>query len=583
MTQTDTQQAITVQRNASSTLRNGILVLLLVGGFLFRLVLMLQFRYAVSFDEPHYLRLAAAFLARGLPGLAHPYWPPLYPALTGLVRLVVGDFELAGRLINVASGTVIILLVYQLTRRLFGKSAARLSAALAALYPPLAFGSTSVMPETFYTALSVGGVALGWRALTERNPRFAFAAGCLWGAGYLVKPEGIGYLAVFLLFAGVWALVGFRSEKRLGRFGIPVFALVGVLLVSGPYLVWLHQTLGVWTLSAKGEINQQMEAAVYFNAGEVKDPFFHLTSDNRHLPYDMALHFGDIQSLRSLSEGRQRYVSIPLSQYAEKYGRNLYHILRYSIPQLLTAALLILWAAGFFGRIVGPVGFGLTAYLLATVAFYWFGVVPAFHVNDRYLAPLLPLCLVWMGPGLQTCADWTQRQIHSVWQNRARVIRMSHTLAWVAVFILFLGFSVLPELARILAIHTDDDGMWADPVELKEAGLWLKGQTDHPPALLSLNKAVDYYAGQMDMRKGASFSYDPLDRNLAYARHRGVRHVVFTSRYQGWFRNLEDLMQEAETSPQLRQVYEKAGPGAIRTLIYELLPDADDSGEDPNS
>jgi len=539
---------------------------------------MFQFRFAVSFDEAHYLRLSAGFLQRGFAEVLHPYWPPLYPVFVACFRLITGNFELAGRLINVISGALLIPIIYRMTRNLFTKQAAIIAGLLVAIYPPLAFGNTNVLSESLYTLLGIGGLFLGWKGIQKKRIVLGFAAGLCWGMDYLMRPEGTGFLLVYIGVCSILLFQDFMMRGKRKRLLIPVMAVCGFFLISAPYLVYLRQETGGWTLSTKGRVNQQLEAVLMFDMGEVKDPHMHLTADNRYLPYDMAFHMGNIQELNSSSEGRERIVRIPWQKYFQKYAKNFYQVIKYALPSIMTLFLLILWAIGFFGEPFEKGQGKLIFYIMANVVFFWFFLIPLFHVNDRYFMPLFPLTFIWMGKGCILLYQWIIRSMEGGtgvgrWQLRPN--------SWYGVggVMVILMVSIVPELGKILTMQRYNSAMYAEPVEFKAAGQWLKAQSDHPPVLMSLNKAVDYYAGQYDMRIGASFSYDPLVRNLAYARHRQVEYLVFSSRYLDWFPNLRPLVEHGDPSPELELIYEDVDPTGIKTVIYRLLPGDTVSGE----
>lgn len=65
---------------------------------------------------------------------------------------------------------------------------------------------------------------------------------------FLARPEGIVGFGYGLLFC-LTLLVGTYGFKRK-NLALPVFFLIGFLLIAGPYLVTLRLTLGGWTLSA---------------------------------------------------------------------------------------------------------------------------------------------------------------------------------------------------------------------------------------------------------------------------------------------------------------------------------------------
>jgi 4-amino-4-deoxy-L-arabinose transferase-like glycosyltransferase len=547
---------------------------LFILGLVFRLFLMLTARFAVSFDEAHYLRLGASFLERGLSGLLHAYWPPFFPCMIALVGGVVRDLELAGRLISVLSGALLVFPIYRLGKALVGDRAAKLAALFVMLYPPLAYNATNVMPETLYSLVCIVGIYTGWKALDEGRPILGLAAGLLWGAGYLMRPEGVGFVLVYGAFMGILLIKNLVGRAWNGRFVlVPILSVVGFLLLAMPYVIYLRQATGVWTLSTKGRVNQQLEAAVMFDNGAIKDPFLHLTPDNQSLPYDMAVHFGNIKELASSEMGRSHVMTIPLQNYVRKYVTNFYRVVKYAVPHTMTSVLFILWAVGFFHETYDSRRWKLIFYLAANVVFFWFLLVPMFHVNDRYLMPLFPLCFIWVGQGCLVIYDWIVRVLEGNTASRGRFFRHRHVLSGGFIWIAILAFSFLPELGKIIKIQKYSRDMWSEPVELKEAGHWLKAHTDHPPVLMSLNKAVDYYAGQFDMRKGASFSYDSVERNLAYARHRGVDYLVLSSRYLEWFSNLRPFIESQNPSAEVSRIYDKTDPSGVRTVIYRMQPD----------
>jgi 4-amino-4-deoxy-L-arabinose transferase-like glycosyltransferase len=566
-------------------------VVILAGAAVLRTALILGFRSAVSFDEPHYLRLAGSFLERGFSGLLHPYWPPFFPLVIAVFKPLTGNLEAAGRLVNVASSCLTVWLVMRMARGLFGRTESLIAAGFAAFYPPVAFVSTGVMPEPLFSALALAGIWLGWRSLAgppsddgggRATGRFGagfaarngLGAGLCWGAAYLVRPEGVGFPMVYAGAAAVAWIAGPRPARRRTTRIIAAAApaAAGFLLLAAPYWNYLHGVTGKWTLSTKGSVNQQFESAVYFADKADPDPFYHLTADNRCLPYDMAYHFGNLRDLPSAAGGASRMKAIPAAETAKKFAKNFYHIQKQVIPELFSTLLLMLFAAGLLGGPAGARRWGFAAYGFSFMAFFWLAVIPLFHVNERYFLPLFPLAFPWIGRGAVFMTERIAQFLSGSLPGRFRRPAASTAAAAAIVACVVLVFGVLPETARIAGLRADAAGAWADPVELKEAGQWLRREAGRPPVLMSLNKAVDYYAGQNDMRLGASFSYDDIGRNLAYARNRGVEYVVFSSRTLFWFPNLAPLIEKRDLPGGLRPVYESDRPAGIRTVIYRVEP-----------
>jgi len=547
------------------------------GALLFRLAVLVCSQFVISFDEAHFLRLAGSVSERGIGGLLHPYWPPFYPACIALFNIIVRNLELAGRLVNVAAGTFVVALMYRLAIALFGRKEAIVSALVLAFAPPVAWNSTTVMSDGLYSLLGISGMVCGWMALTRNGWRFFALTGAVWAAAYLTKPEAVGFPAVYAaILTLVWMFSRKPKVRRRLAWNAAVMAVCFVAL-SAPYWLYLHRATGKWTISTKGMVNQQLEAAVLLDMGGMKDPFFHLTSDNRHLPYDMAHHFGNLQDLLRLGEGKERVFRMSGSAYAVKFVKNFYHVEKNAIPQLFGMVLLVLCSLGLFSSLYNSRRLELVLYLLSFVVFFWFVLVPIFHVNERYLTALFPVCLVWAGRGMAAMQSWVSTHLQMAFASSTTGKRRLHRVAWLGVAGWVLVFYFLPEIAKVVSVRKYDNGMWAQPVEMKEAGIWLKRRAAHPPVLMSLNKAADFYAGQYDMKKGASFSYDSVERNMAYARFRGVEYVVFSSRYLGWFPNLKPLLDDRIPSPGLERVYEQTDPSGILTVVYRLMPETRES------
>lgn len=519
----------------------------------------MNWRFAIGFDEPHYLQLGAAAALHGWKNLLHPYWPPMYPALIALLALFSQDFELISQLVSMITGTAVIIPVYLLAKELFGARTALLSALLLALFPALAFDATNALSESTYTFLSVSGVTAGWFALKNRSIGKGALAGAFWGMAYLTKPEGLGYLFVYWFVASVWLIFYWRRDRRLAPVKMMFVTTMVALLCALPYLLYLKQATGEWTISSKYKVNR-------FDANAIN----RLSPDNRKSPLDMAYHLGTFHeydiAMYAGSDGRARN----LAELAKTMAENFYKTLRFAIPGVITGPMFFLMALGLVGsRWTWPQA-KLHLYLLSFIVFFWLIVIPFFHINDRYFAPLLPICFVWIGQGTVILFKRICHFFRVLPINLFSHASTKWGIALTAVLLLFLSF--LPELGKVVGRSRLSRDFWADAVELKEAGDWLRANVDHTPVLMSYNKAVDFYAGQFDIRKTATFSGDSIDRIVQYAAHRGVDYLVLDERYQDAFPKLVDLFHQKDVPGELTLVYEHVSASGLRVIIYQLQP-----------
>ncbi len=543
---------------AKASFRNGRLLLILAAALLLRLW-MLRYHWAVGFDEAHYVRMARAFAMGKWEAFLHPYWPPMYPAAIGILLPLFRDPELAARLVNVLAGVLLILPVYHWTRRIFSDRVALWSAGLLATFPPMAFNATTAMTEPFYTALTLWGIWFGWKALEEGGALAALAAGLLFGAAYLTKPEGFGYWMVFVALAGL----AFLWQRKALFLRAAAWGTAAFFLTALPYLLYLHAQMGTWTLSMKFRVNQEFEA-LGIDSEKNPEARFSLNADNTALPTDQAYHEGKFHSLPDQPPGAKTDWGRKLKLTARKYVENFYKMNRDGVPALFTLAPLALFILGLYHWPGEKEQALLQGYLLAFVVFFWFAVIPMFHLNLRYLLPQLPICFLWMGGGFTRLTERIAAGISTRRPNWA-------ARAWLAPLVFLALFSYLPELGRVVKRSPENTEFWGEAVELKQAGRWLKEHAGPAPVLMSFNKAVDYYAGGWDLRQGASFPINPeFDRIMQYARHKGVQFLVLSERYRERFPNLQFLIEQRGVPKYLEKVYESAFPAGLRTLIYKI-------------
>ncbi|MDZ7361442.1 MAG: glycosyltransferase family 39 protein [candidate division KSB1 bacterium] len=542
--------------------RKKLIILGLVAlALLFRLFLM-PYRFAVGWDEPHYLQMAASFAAGNWSGFFHPYWSPGLPLWMGLANLLIPDVELAGRLTTMLLGSLIVAPIYLLAHALCGKHVAFWAGVFAALHPSLAFAQTAPLAEPAYMFFGFLGLWLGWQALQKSRWGFAIAAGLCWGFSYLAKPEGTGFLLVFAAFAIGRAVADFFSHRRAPSLLAIAAAGIGFLVAASPYLIYLHKQAGHWTLSAKGAANQQFEAT--FFTAENDDFFESLSPDNKTLPVDAIFHTGTF--LQQAKKNEVPKVEISAGLIARKYATNFFRVLKYGLPQMLSLLLIVLFGLGLLAAPWQREETPLAVYLLAVLIFYWLVMVPFFHITERYLMAMLPLAGIWIARGLLGLAEWLNGTMHAVF-SRAFSQRQTITLAVLSLAFLFW----LPEMGKVTAQRPEGFGEWGDAVELKEAGKWLRHNAEQqPPIVMSYNKAVDFYAGNYDVRSGVSFSRDSLPRQIEYARHRQARYVVVSERYLKLF----PVWQQALEAPnsELKLLYKTGNTIAPKAYVFEIVP-----------
>jgi 4-amino-4-deoxy-L-arabinose transferase-like glycosyltransferase len=200
----------------------------------------------IESDGVEYARLAQNLMSgRGMVGIfdgVNTAFPPFYPLLIGAGSMVVGDGELAGRLISLMAGLGLVAVSYLLAREIFGQRTAILAGTLAALHPVLVALSVSVFSESLTMFLVLGGLYLIIGTIDQVRWRRTAGAGLAFGLACLTRPETIAFAAV----AG--GLVSVFSLRRRRRWGQAIWAgLLPVLIaaaIGAPYAVYLAGSRG---------------------------------------------------------------------------------------------------------------------------------------------------------------------------------------------------------------------------------------------------------------------------------------------------------------------------------------------------
>ena len=187
-------------------------------------------------------------------------YPPGFPAA---LAVAIG----AGRLVGLGETAAVGLLgllgfaataaaLFRLGRACHGPLAGWLAAAAFALYPPHLFLVKQPNSELVFLPLLIFGLELAWRS-RRGDPRLAFAAGLVLGAGALIRPIALGLflpLGVFLfLFAASPAAPAAGRRRRLL---LAAALALGQLLAMAPWVLHLKEQTGRWVpLSTGGRLS----------------------------------------------------------------------------------------------------------------------------------------------------------------------------------------------------------------------------------------------------------------------------------------------------------------------------------------
>lgn len=178
-----------------------------------------------------------------------PFYPYMLAGFYVLGRHVGADAALVLLLIlQSAVGAALVIPVFRIGHRLFGKDAALLAAAIAAVYPTFVYTATVLHQAVWcVTGFSVGFLAL---LRLRYRPAFGSAAtlGVILGVLLLIEPVFLGLLAA--AFAGL--VVVSHARRQVAAAG--AISLAIAMLLASPWLVRCYAVHGrfVFVKSSSG-------------------------------------------------------------------------------------------------------------------------------------------------------------------------------------------------------------------------------------------------------------------------------------------------------------------------------------------
>ncbi|MCU0644497.1 MAG: glycosyltransferase family 39 protein [bacterium] len=543
----------------------------------------LRFEYAAGWDEINYLKLGASGAIHGFSHVLHPYWSPLYPFTIALMGKVCPNYELAGRLVSIIFGTLLIVPVYFFSRKHFGRRAAILNSLLIAFFPALIESSTADETEPLYIFVAVTGILTGFSVLNHKSVFRAFVVGILFAFAYLTRPEGIGLYFVFIGILVCVTLFEIVMYRKFRSALILIVVTLGFVITSSPYLIYLKKTTGQWTISSKGTTNFQGEISVMENADKSDglNPWLKLSKDNTTLPDDDIYHTGEFlkKSYQPVAGNKtseeQQVVSATLFLIVKKFLKNFLQVIKGGIAQVLGLPILALIILGLWGKAWDKKRMIRDGYLLTYVGFFWFIVVPMFHFTERYMLPMVPIVLIWSGIGIEYLMEWFEK----TWESFDLKLKSNKMVMLRNAFILiFIASLFIPAYIRVIARNPFDATEWAEPVEQKKAGLWLKKYCGNEvPVVMAWSHAVSFYAGNYNINQSITIPHNDLDRALVYAKYRGAGFLALNEKNKTSFPTINYLLDENQAPPELKLIYKDDSIAGLKTLIYEIIVETDEA------
>lgn len=228
--------------------------LILFTGWVYLIPPLQTFGYHPLFsDDAIFAMLARKVLEEGPSGAFHLAWGPLLPWLNALLNKLFNiPLEEGPRIITGLSLTLRVIPIYLLSKYLFGKMAALVSIILVSLYTFLLVPQEATLAEGLYSLVIFTGFLISYIALKTEKLKWYFFAGGIWGLAYLTRLEGWFFLIPLLILTGLRLF--HNSKKHSMTLKLLVTFVIAFLLISSPFLIFIKQVYGAWTLNPRASI-----------------------------------------------------------------------------------------------------------------------------------------------------------------------------------------------------------------------------------------------------------------------------------------------------------------------------------------
>ena len=533
---------------------------IVVIAFILRLFCVVFLTGTIDTEGAEYARIAENLVSgSGYRGIATPgkelMFPPLFPFLIAATSALTRNVELAGRLVSVWMGTLLVLPIYFIGRHLYNRKAAYLAAALIACHPLLVNFSATVYCETTYLTLLLTAVYWSFRALRLRTARTFILAGGSFGLTYLTRPEAVIYLVFALALTLVYVSRTCRqdlSKAALRAIWLPLAFLV----FAAPYILWLHAETGQWRLEGKSPLN-------YTTAWETlqgRDPYdaqYGVDSDLTERGVWIQANLSTIRSARFQPRDVARYCfakSKAILDYSKDYLANG---TIFGSPMLFAFAVLGLFRRPWHREAAANHLFLLMLLFVATVAL--FGI---YYLSIRFLLVFLPVLILWASNGILELARWGQSSFRLAFRGRSKFRWAEPAAAGLIGALIPLG--ALTAVGNVYELRAFN----GNSRTVQDAAEWLDAYAPGPKTVMDTSTIVAFHAAATFV----PFPYCNSDVALRYADKRKVDFVILRD---GDLRSrpyLEDWMESGIPSGRANLIYSTRSPALGRIRIYRWNP-----------
>ena len=466
------------------------------------------FTYVIKNDSVAFMQNAKYFASGDFSSaLGHDYHP-LYSLIMAVLYKAVPNMELSGTIISVLFGTLTVIVFYLIGKSAFDRKISFVSAIILAFHPYAVRFSADIISESTYFFFFISALGLGYFAITNRKLLLFALTGICSALAYLARPEGIGIIIIVAFWCVLKDFVKIKVLWKEKLVSILIL-VVSFLVFSMPYLVFIKQDTGSWSLTKKKNVTNLAGLgkvlATLRNDRLVKEE-----SDKEKDVSDLAAPVKVLDTLKNdrlVKEGsdkKKNYWRDIIGQITARksifkiHMNGILHVIKKYVSTF-HPFLFILLIIGVINwtRIDKKRFFGI--YVTSIILFY---LIILYRLNlthlgqgdniyqypsRRHLMPLVIPGVFFVGLGVSVAGMW----IHEKFHNCNFIVGFKELLksTWkVQLIVLIIVVSVL--LPKTLKSQR------FDKYGIKVVGQWIRTNSHKPsPVVLSDSSRNAYYAG----------------------------------------------------------------------------------------
>ncbi|MBT6047251.1 MAG: hypothetical protein HOG49_10550 [Candidatus Scalindua sp.] len=565
------------------------------------------FTYVIKNDSVAYMQ-NAKYIVSGdfLSALRHDYHP-LYSLVMAVLYNVIPNMELSGTIISVLFGTLTVVVFYLIGKSVFDQKISFVSSVILAFHPYAVRFSADIISDSTYFFLFISALGLGYFAITNRKLLLFALTGICSSLAYLTRPEGIGIIIIVAFWCVLKDFVKIKVLWKVKLVSILIL-VVSFLAFSMPYIVFIKQDTGTWSLTKKKKVSNlaglENVIATLKSGRSVKEgsdkekeepglveseKVLVAPGDDRSVEEDndkkndvsgLAVSekesntLKDDRLVKESSDKEKSYWSSTIKQITVSNSNFKIHLngIIHVIKKYVSTFhpfLFILFIIGvinwtrvdknrFFGIYVASIIlFHLTILYRLNLTHLGHGDNIYQYPSRRHLMPLVIPAVFFVGLGLYVIGAWTHKKFH----NCNSIVGFKELLksTWnVQLIVLMIVVSVL--LPKTLKPQR------FDKLGIKVVGQWIKDHSHKSsPAILSGSLRNTYYSG------GKHFQAENINGALGYARAKNVDYILIT--YKEYIILEEEILQHVKDKKiELAYKYpEKKLLKRRSVILYEVL------------